>query len=80
MNRKLQPGNLILLENGNIGLLIERFDMYERPIGGKALYNHRPCWCWRIKFNNPVPSRDYGDKHGWAEVNINNGAYGKVFQ
>jgi hypothetical protein len=78
MNRKLQPGNLILLENGNIGLLIERFDMYERPPGEES--NSHPCWSWRIKFNNPVSSIDYGDKYGWAEVNINNGAYGKVFQ
>jgi len=78
MNYKFEPGNLILLESGNIGILLERFDMYERPDGEER--NSYPCWCWRIFFNAPIDRREYSDKYGWAEVNISNGCYGKVIR
>ena len=76
--RKLQAGNLILLDNGIIGILLERFDMYERPDGEER--NSYPCWCWRILFNADIDRREYNDKCGWAEVNISNGCYGKVIR
>jgi len=78
MRSKLKAGDLIILEDGNTGILIERFDIYNRPNGG----DWKSCWSWRIVFTNPASwSRgrlNYNDEYGWAETNILNRCHGKI--
>ena len=74
MKSKLKVGDLIILQDGNTGILLERFDLYNRPNGG----DWKSCWCWRLAFSEPM--LDYRDKIGWGEVNIVNGCHGKIIR
>mgnify|MGYP003656887578 CR=1 FL=1 len=68
--RKLSPGCLLLMKNGVIGILIERF---------KWSTSDWPAYAWRVSFNAEPPlAVTYNDRHGWLETNILNGAYGEV--
>ena len=70
---KLKAGDLIILPDGNTGILVERFDLYNRPNGG----DWKSCWCWRLVFSTPM-ERGYRDEVGWGEINILNGCHGKI--
>jgi len=70
VGRKLSPGCLVLVKNGVIGVLTERFQWSA---------SDWPAWAWRISFNAELPpAKIYNDRHGWLETNILNGAYGEV--
>ena len=64
-----KPGDLIFWNDGTPGILVKRFDIYNRPNGG----DWKSCWSWTIAFTGPEPF-DYNPRYGVGELNmLNNG-------
>ena len=67
MNRKPQVGDLIQWSEGQVGVLVERFDLYQRA--KLATRNYSPRWCWHIVFFGPIPI-SYNTVYGVSEATI----------
>ena len=67
MRCQLKTGDLIIWTDGTPGVLLRRFDMYNKP----GRQNDYPTWCWHIAFAGPTP-RGYSEEYGSSEVNIMN--------
>ena len=68
MNRreKLKAGDLIVWKDDSIGILIERFDIYNTSDKGGW-----PCWSWIIEFPKGAPD-NYNMTWGEGEINLLN--------
>jgi hypothetical protein len=69
VNRRIPPkaGDLVIWKDGSIGILIERFDIYDTKSRGGY-----PSWSWIIEFPKDCPD-NYNKTWGEAENNLING-------
>ena len=74
-NINLKIGDLIIWNDGCIGILYEKVDLYTHIKAASRKYN--PRWRWLIKFSGEVP-RNYSSNIGVAEEKLLDGTFGKI--
>ena len=68
MNRreKLKPGDTVVWEDGTVGIITERIDIYK----GRS---PEPEWSWIVKFPRNPP-KSYNERYGECAQNLRNKA------